>query len=97
VRPDTCPWRAISHPYSQAVIRAHRHWKVGELSALYPDGVPEALRFGIEVYDAALNAIQVADIRADRDRPPPERPPPRAAIDGPKKIPRALPAAKRPR
>ena len=76
------------------MLRAHRHWKVGELSTIYPEGVPEALRFGIEVYDAAVNAIQVADIRAD-DRPPPgERPPP---ADAPKKIPRALPAAKRPR
>ena len=93
MRPETCPWSAISHPYSQAVIRAHRHWKVGELSALYPDGVPEALRFGIEVYDAALNAIQVTDMREDR-APREER---REAPAEPRKMPRALPAAKRPR
>jgi hypothetical protein len=77
------------------VIRAHRHWKVGELSALYPDGVPEALRFGIEVYDAALNAIQVTDMR--EDRVPREERSERHAPAEPRKMPRALPAAKRPR
>lgn len=66
-RPVTCPWRGIDNPFVQNVLRAHRWFKEGQLEAIYPNGIPEAIRRGIEVYESAINAIQVADIREDRE------------------------------
>ena len=72
-RPTACPWRAFADPYVSAVIRAHRWWKVGELTTRYGDRVPERIAWGVEVYDAALNAVQVHDMREDREQREMER------------------------
>lgn len=63
-RPIGCPWAALRDPWVGAVIRAHRHWKTGALSI---DTQPASVVFGIETFDAALNAVQVHDIREDRE------------------------------
>lgn len=55
------------------VIRAHRWWKVGELSTRYGGRVPERLAWGLEVYDAALNTVQCHDMREDREKREAER------------------------
>jgi len=60
VRPDGCPWRALRDPFVGRVVRAHRSWKNG-----HP--IREArLLAGVEAYDAALNQIEAADMKADR-------------------------------
>lgn len=61
-----CPWQAYRDPFVGAVLRAYRHWKEHQLSLLYPCP-PHALIVGIEVYDAALNAVQAHDIREERE------------------------------
>lgn len=66
-RPATCPWASFADPYVAEVIRAHRWWKAGELSTRY-GRVPLRIVEGIEVYDAALNAVQVHDMREDREK-----------------------------
>lgn len=66
VRQTGCPWRAMRDPFVSSVIRAHRHWKLGQLEARVGRRVPVALIEGIEIYDAALNAVQVTDSREDR-------------------------------
>jgi hypothetical protein len=65
-----------------AVRAAYRWWKSGQLG--HRGELPAALVDGLSVYDGALNATQVHDMRAEqeaRDRPgrDPEREGPRAA------------------
>lgn len=66
LRQTGCPWRAMRDPYVASVLRAYRHWKTGQLEARYGRRIPVALIEGIEIYDAALNAVQVTDSREDR-------------------------------
>lgn len=66
-RPDGCPWRAFDDPYVGEVLRAYRWWKAGQLALRWPDP-PVALLIGLEVYDAALNAVQAHDSREERKR-----------------------------
>lgn len=87
VRPDGCPTRVLADPFVAAVIRAHRPYVKGELSARHGRSMPIALAAGVDCFDAALNAIEVADMRedkAERDRaakqPPPDRPTPGTRI-----------------
>jgi hypothetical protein len=67
-RPSGCPWRAFADPYVAEVLRAHRWWKSGQLATRYPTGVPAPIAWGVEVYDVALNTVQVVDMRADREK-----------------------------
>lgn len=64
VRPDGCPFRATLDPFVGRVVRAHRAWKNGH------EIEEAALRAGVETYDAAINAIEVADMRAEKPEPP---------------------------
>lgn len=66
-RPDGCPWRVFRDPFVAEVLGAHRWWKAQQLSTRWPDP-PLALLRGLEVYDAALNAVQVYDLRKERER-----------------------------
>lgn len=70
--PSGCPWRAFHDPFVGAVLRAYRHWKANQLHLLYRDP-PAALMVGIEVYDAALNAVQAHDLRQEREKREQER------------------------
>ena len=72
-RPSGCPWRAFSDPYVAEVLRAYRWWKAGQLESRYPGGVPAPIASGVEVYDSALNSVQVVDMRADREKREAER------------------------
>lgn len=65
IRPEGCPWRALSHPFVRHVMTARRHWSKGALSV---EDMPHALRTGLEIYDAAVSSIEVTDIRADREK-----------------------------
>lgn len=67
MRPHGCPWAALSNPYVVEVIRARKWWENGAIDARYPNGVPAAIAEGIDIYDAALNAVQVNDSREDRE------------------------------
>lgn len=66
VRPDGCPMRALRDPFVTAVVRAHRPFAKGELAARHGRSMPIALAAGVDCFDAALNAIEVADMRDDR-------------------------------
>ncbi len=66
-RPDGCPWRSFRDPFVAEVLSAYRWWKARQLSTRWPDP-PVALLRGIEVYDAALNAVQVHDLRKEREK-----------------------------
>lgn len=72
-RPSGCPWRAFADPYVGEVLRAYRWWKAGQLETKYPAGVPAPIAWGVEVYDSALNMVQVVDARADREKREVER------------------------
>lgn len=70
LRPETCPWWALRDPYVSAVRAAYRWWKTGQLGDRAH--LPAALVDGLATYDGALNAVQVFDLRAERenrDRP----------------------------
>ncbi len=67
-RPDGCPWRAFEDPFVGEVLRAYRHWKAGQLALVWGAAPPAALMRGLEVYDAALNAVQAHDIREERKK-----------------------------
>lgn len=71
-RTDGCPWRSYEDPFVGEVLRAYRWWKAGQLAAVWPEP-PLALVRGLEVYDAALNAVQSHDIREERRRRESER------------------------
>lgn len=71
-RPEGCPWQAFRDPFVGAVLRAYRWFRSGQLAVAYPD-LPAALARGLEVYDAALNAVQAYDIREERKRREAER------------------------
>ena len=73
IEPVSCPWRAFSDPYVAEVLRAYRWWKAGQLESRYPGGVPAPIASGVEVYDSALNSVQVVDMRADREKREAER------------------------
>lgn len=90
-RQTTCPWRALHEGFVAAVLEAHRWWVKGALSL---DTIPEALRRGINVYDGALNSVQVHDLRKETKRNEPESEPvagpiktrlPRAPSDQPRR------------
>lgn len=72
-RPRGCPWRAYADPYVAEVLRAYRWWKAGQLEARYAGDVPASIAWGVEVYDAALNSVQVHDMREDREKREAER------------------------
>ena len=72
-RPDGCPWRAYEDPFVGEVLRAYRHWKERQLHLVWGADPPVALMRGIEVYDAALNAIRANDIREEREKNKRER------------------------
>ena len=87
VRPDGCPVRTLRDPFVAAVVRAHRPYAKGELAARHGRSMPIALAAGVDCFYAALNAIEVADMRedkAERERaakqPPPDRPTPSTRI-----------------
>lgn len=63
MRGEGCPFRALADPYVQRVVNGHRHWGKGELSARYGGDVPEAIWRGVEVFDAALGAVDAFDLR----------------------------------
>lgn len=65
MRPTGCPHRALSDPYVLEIISAHRYGK-GALAEKYGGPPPAWVIEGVETYDAALNVVQVHDIRADR-------------------------------
>lgn len=71
-RPSGCPWRAYEDPFVGHVLSAYRWFKAGALETRIPDP-PEALLRGLEVYDAALNAVQGHDLREERKRREKER------------------------
>lgn len=66
VRPDSCPWASLSDPFVREVMRAHRWDATGQLDARYGGHCPERIWWGVGVYAAALNAVQVHDMREDR-------------------------------
>lgn len=72
-RPDGCPWQSFRDPFVGEVLRAYRHWKAGQLALAWGSDPPAALMRGIEVYDAALNAVQAHDIREERKKRERER------------------------
>lgn len=72
-RPSGCPWASFADPFIVEVIRAHRWWKAGELSTRYGGLVSARIVWGIEVYDSALNGVQVYDMRLDREKREEER------------------------
>lgn len=65
VRLSECPWRALRDPFVSAVVKAHRSFTKGAGTRLGPWS-PAALVLGVECFDAAINAIEVADMKADR-------------------------------
>lgn len=67
-RPIGCPWQSYSDPYVAEVLRAHRWWRSGQLADRYAGSIPASIAWGVEVYDAALNSVQVYDMRADREK-----------------------------
>lgn len=67
-RYDGCPWRAYEDPFVGEVLRAYRHWKERSLHLVWGDDPPVALIRGLEVYDAALNAIRAHDMGEDRKK-----------------------------
>lgn len=72
VRPPGCPQRQLRDPFVVACIRAHRGFVKGDLSSRLGPSSPAALIAGVEVFDAALNAIEAHDMKADRPKPPKE-------------------------
>lgn len=66
-RPSRCPWLELSDPFVTEVVRARKWWVNGELDEKYPHGVPNVIVMGVEIYDGALNGIQVYDVREDRE------------------------------
>lgn len=72
-RPDGCPWQAFRDPFVAEVLKAYRWWKGGQLATVWGADPPAALVRGIEVYDAALNAVQAHDLRKERERREQER------------------------
>jgi len=71
-RPHGCPWRAFEDPFVAEVLKAYRWFKANQLSVVWPNP-PAALIRGLEVYDAAVNAVQATDIRDERERREKER------------------------
>lgn len=71
-RPSGCPWRALRDPYVAQVVRSHRWWKAGQLADRWGGEIPASIVWGIDVYDAALNAVLAHDAREDRKKPDPE-------------------------
>lgn len=65
-RPLGCPWKALSDPFVSEVMRAHRWWKSGQLEARYAGRVPAFIVQAVEVFDSALNSVQVHDIREEQ-------------------------------
>ncbi len=65
-RPTSCPHRALADPFVLEIIKAHRWRAEGSLRERYGGAPPSYVLDAIEVYDAALNATQVHDIREDR-------------------------------
>ena len=72
-RPSGCPWQSFRDPFVGEVLRAYRHWKAGQLALVWGASPPAALMRGLEVYDAALNAVQAHDMREERRRRETER------------------------
>lgn len=66
-RPRGCPWWSMHDPMVVETMRAHRWWIKGELGTKYPLGIPAWLEWSVETYDAALNAVQVHDMREERE------------------------------
>lgn len=67
LRQTACPWQAFGDPFVQQVLRAHRWWAKGELATRYGRPIPEALKQGLDIFDAALSAVTNTDSRADRE------------------------------
>ncbi len=61
-RPIGCPWRALRDPFVARVIKAHPAWKVGQRVH------GAALNDGCLAFERALNAFQVADLRAEKKK-----------------------------
>lgn len=72
VRPPGCPNRQLRDPFVNACIRAHRGFVKGDMSGRLGPEAPAALVVGVECFDAALNAIEAHDMKADRPKPPGE-------------------------
>jgi hypothetical protein len=66
-RPDGCPWRVLSDPWVSEVVRAHKWFKEHQLETRYGGAPPSSIVWGVEVYDAALNSVQVHDFREDSE------------------------------
>ena len=67
-RPEGCPHRAVSDPFVQACLRSLRWFRTGELAARWGGQLPAALALGVECLAAAVDAIEVADMREERAR-----------------------------
>ena len=63
-RPVGCPWAALRDPFVGEVVRMHRHWKEGAVSI---ETLPASIVAGLETFDAALNSVQIHDMREDRE------------------------------
>lgn len=72
-REVACPWRAFRDPFVSEVLSAYRHWKQRQLALVWGPDPPAALMQGLEVYDAALNGVQLHDARKERERRERER------------------------
>lgn len=67
LRQATCPWQALRDPFVCAVLDAYR-WR-DRLPMLYGShDMPEAVRRGLDVYEAALNAVLAHDRRVELER-----------------------------
>lgn len=85
-KPVGCPWRALRDPYVYEVSKNHRAFTKGELAPRRGARTPAALIWGVETLDQALNAIEVANLKADRAErekqrdPEPTRPRPKGRL-----------------
>ncbi len=69
-KPDGCPWRALRDPFVRQVLHVYPAWKTGH------DVNPARLRNAVQAYHAALNAIEVADMKRERKRREAKKPGP---------------------
>ena len=58
----------MADPFVQACIRSLRWFRTGELAARWGGELPAALALGVECLDAAVQSIEIHDMREERAR-----------------------------
>lgn len=66
-RPPSCPWSAFRDPLVQDVVSAYRFFESGQLSITVGDDPPPRIVEGVAHYHAAVQHIQMDDMRRQRE------------------------------